>query len=457
MKIISRAGRRLRSLAAALAAGSWGDLARPSVPFPGGRRGHRVLTGAVCFLAVAGYVTGTADLVQHYDLGYGPAMALSLLRAGPPVLALSRPRAAWWAELAAVVATAALTRPGSAEEPWPWAVTSVLTLAVTLGVVGLRASGRAALAMWLQVLAAGAVLALLVPQPGRWYGLLPAAGILAVVAVAAEAVRGRGDVQARLARAEERGAAEEARATLLAERARIARELHDVVAHHMSVITVQADSAPYRLAGVSPAAAEEFGAIAAEARRSLAEMRRLLHVLRNEDSPDGLSTPQPGLRDLPGLVETTRRAGVEVRLAPAGEVGDLPVAVSLSAYRLVQEALSNVVRHAAGARAEVEVRRAAGALHVTVVNSAPREARRAVEPRGGGHGLAGMRERVAMLDGELSAGAVPGGGFRVAAVLPLPPSPDESPDQPPTPDPSPPSGPGVPPEPSPSVRPSGPQ
>ncbi|MEV7519299.1 histidine kinase [Streptomyces sp. NPDC091371] len=420
---ISLTGLQLRSLPAVLRGAVWDDLAQPSIPFPGGRRGSRVLSAVVWLLAAAVYFAGTLDLAQHYDLGYGPAMALTVGRAVPLVLALSRPRTAWWTELAVTVGTAVLTRPHSAAEPWPWAVTSVLTLAATLTVVGLRASRRAIVAMWLEVLAAGTVLAALVPAHGGWYALLPLSVILAVAAVTVNAVRSRGDVQARLAVAEERGAAEQARASLLEERARIARELHDVVAHHMSVITVQADSAPYRVPDIGPAAAEEFTAIAAEARRSLAEMRRLLHVLRDEQSPDGEHTPQPGLSDLPALVETTRRAGIDARLRLADDVlpaDGLPTAITLSAYRLTQEALSNVVRHAPGARADVVVRQGGGALHVSIVNSPPRELRRAVEPRAGGHGLVGMRERVAMLDGEFTAEVLPDGGFRVAAVLPLP-------------------------------------
>ncbi|MFF4370862.1 histidine kinase [Streptomyces sp. NPDC001594] len=420
---ISFPERRLRSLPADLGAAVWGDLARPSIPFPGGPRGRRTLTALVWLLAVTLCFAGTLDLAQHYRLGYGPAMALTVARVVPVVLSLSRPRTAWCAQLVVTVAVAALHRPSSPAEPWPWAVTSVLALTATLTIVGLRASRRAILAMWLEVLAAGAVLAVLVPRHGGWLALLPPTVILAVAAITVNAVRGRGDVQARLALAEERGAAEEARASLLEERARIARELHDVVAHHMSVITVQADSAPYRVADVSPGAAEEFGAIAAEARRSLAEMRRLLHVLRNEESPDGENTPQPGLQDLPALVETTRRGGVDVRLDLDGRIGELPAAVGLSAYRLVQEALSNVVRHAPGARVDVRVRQGGAALHIGVVNEpAPRGRRAAepVEPRAGGHGLVGMRERVAMLDGDFTAEPLPEGGFRVAAVLPVP-------------------------------------
>ncbi|MEU1543992.1 sensor histidine kinase [Actinacidiphila glaucinigra] len=409
---------RCRSLLAFCRQAVWDDLARPSVPIPGGRWGLRTLW----ILAVAVYFIGTLDLAQHYNLGFGPAMALTVARAAPVVLAPSRPGTAWWTELTAAVTTAALSRPHSSSEPWPWAVTSLLTVAVVFAVVGLRTSRRATFAMWLEALAAGALLVALVPTHDGWIALLPMSVFLAVAAVTADALRGRGEAQARLAAAEQISAAEQARATLLAERARIARELHDVVAHHMSVITVQADSAPYRIPDVPAAATEEFAAIATQARRSLTEMRRLLHVLRSEESPDGEHTPQPGLPDLPTLIETTSRAGIDTRLVVAEDVptgAELPAAVGLSAYRLVQEALSNVVRHAPGARAHVKVDYAEGAVRIRVVNSGATGTRHSVETRAGGHGLVGMRERVAMLDGELTARALPDGGFHVTAILPL--------------------------------------
>lgn len=396
----------------------WGDLARPSVPVPGGRWGLRLLW----FLAVGICCLGTLDLVQHYQLGYGPALALTVARAAPLVLVSRRPRTAWGMELAAAVTTAALSRPHSSSEPWPWAVTSLLTVVVVLAVVGLRTSRRATFAMWVEVLAAGLVFVALVPTRDGWIALLPMSVFLTVAAVTADAVRGRGEAEARLATAEQISVAEQARATLLAERARIARELHDVVAHHMSVITVQADSAPYRIPDMPAAATEEFATIATEARRSLAEMRRLLHVLRSEESPDGEHTPQPGLLDLPTLIETTGRAGIDARLVVADDVPtgtELPAVVGLSAYRLVQEALSNVVRHAPGARAQVSVDYVDAAVRIGVVNSGAAGARHTVESRVGGHGLVGMRERVAMLDGELTAQALPDGGFQVTAVLPL--------------------------------------
>ncbi len=172
--------------------------------------------------------------------------------------------------------------------------------------------------------------------------------------------------------------AERSRRTLLEERARIARELHDVVAHHMSVITVQADSAPYRIPELPEAAREEFGSIAASARESLAEMRRLLSVLRS-DGGEGERAPQPGLDRLQQLVEATVRAGVPAELRLAADLGDVPQAVDLSAYRIVQEALANVVRHAPGAATRVSVRADGEWLTVLVVNGPSLEEGSSVE------------------------------------------------------------------------------
>ncbi|MFE7122361.1 sensor histidine kinase, partial [Streptomyces sp. NPDC057654] len=222
--------------------------------------------------------------------------------------------------------------------------------------------------------------------------------------------------------------AERARRTLLEERARIAREMHDVVAHHMSVITVQADSAPYRLGGVPPETGEEFAAIAATARESLTEMRRLLGALRGTDGRGGTGTagveraPQPGLAELDRLAESTVRAGVPVELSvePGPDTAPVPGAVDLSAYRVVQESLANVVRHAPGAATRVSVAPDRTGVSVVIVNAPSAAVPGApLESGGTGHGLVGMRERVRLLGGTLEAGPLPDGGFRVAARFPL--------------------------------------
>jgi signal transduction histidine kinase len=204
---------------------------------------------------------------------------------------------------------------------------------------------------------------------------------------------------------------------VLEERSRIARELHDVVAHHMSLIAVRAETAPYRLDGLPEPVAEEFGALSELARAALADMRRLLGVLR-QDQPAALA-PQPRLAELPELVAATRRAGMPVELTVAAGLGEVPAGVGLCAYRIVQESLSNASQHAPGAAVTVTVGQADGAVRLRVANGPGQPPGPGDGEHRPGHGLIGMRERVALLGGSLSAGPAPGGGFVVSAVLPV--------------------------------------
>ena len=197
-----------------------------------------------------------------------------------------------------------------------------------------------------------------------------------------------------------------------AERARIARELHDIVAHHLSVMVLQAAGA--RASGKDAGPALEK--IERSGRQALAETRRLLGVLRDSPEDDGL-TPQPGISDLAALADTVRAAGVPVSLAVHADNGDLPAAVGVSAYRIVQEALTNVLKHAGPARADVTVDCADGAVLIEVTDDGAGNP--AQGPHAGGQGLVGMHERVAVFGGELQAGPRPGGGFGVRARLPL--------------------------------------
>jgi signal transduction histidine kinase len=204
-----------------------------------------------------------------------------------------------------------------------------------------------------------------------------------------------------------RGAAEE--------RLRIARDVHDLVGHALSGIAVQSSTARLALdAGQSGAARTALSAVESASRAALAEMRHLLGVLRAGDA--GEYGPVPGVRDLPGLVDGLRTQGVTVALA-VGELGEVPDAVSVAAYRVVQEALTNAVKHAAGSRMTVELAASDGALLATVEDYAQQAG-----PPGewvGGHGLAGMRERVGGLGGEVSAGpASDHPGWRVRARIP---------------------------------------
>jgi signal transduction histidine kinase len=204
------------------------------------------------------------------------------------------------------------------------------------------------------------------------------------------------------------------------ERVRIARELHDVVAHGMSVITVQAAYGRLVVAAEPGKGAEALAVIETTGRQSLAELRRLLGMLRlGEPDPAG-GEPAPGLADLPRLAERTAAAGVRVDVSVLGPPGDLGPGLELSAYRIVQEALTNVVKHAGTDRARVTVEHTPDAVVVTVVDRG-----RGGEIRRPGLGLTGMRERAALYGGTVLAGPLPAGGFRVSATLPY--SPDAGP------------------------------
>jgi signal transduction histidine kinase len=196
-----------------------------------------------------------------------------------------------------------------------------------------------------------------------------------------------------------------------AERARIARELHDIIAHHLSVVVLQAAGA--RASGKPAEAALEK--IEHSGRQALAETRRLLGVLRDTDEETGLA-PQPGISELGALADTVRATGLPVNLVIDGDPAALPAAVDVSAYRIVQEALTNVLKHAGSARADVTIGCADEAVTIEITDDGtePRQ-----QTRADGHGLAGMRERVAIFGGEFHAGPRAGRGFAVQARLPL--------------------------------------
>lgn len=250
-----------------------------------------------------------------------------------------------------------------------------------------------------------------VSRPGFVPYHLTGVALVTLVVVAGQLVRWRARSRQELVAAQESG-------QVLAERARIARELHDVVAHHLSLIAVRAETAPYRLESLASATLEEFAQLSRDSREALTEMRRLLGVLRSEDSP-APTAPQPSLTELADLVEPVRAAGTSVRVEMSGGMSGLPPAVDVCGYRIVQEALTNARRHAAGAPISVALRRTATELVVVVRNDPTEDRRPPKRPAGGGHGLRGMRERVAMLGGTLRAGSTDAGGYEVSAVLPL--------------------------------------
>ncbi|MDF4250494.1 sensor histidine kinase [Streptomyces sp. WMMB303] len=431
---------QLRSLAAALATPA---ASREPLLGQASSRAVRLLPYVLASGFAIVLLPVTAQVLSHdFAVPGGWAGALSVAQTAPLLLAVTRPLPAWWIVFGADLAGALvlLMTGGGAGRPWPWPPMVIVGCLVLYLALALRESRRTLLAVWLVTVAASLALGFAAPERSEGTNVLLIVFSGAVLLLGAT-LRERAEAQRRLAEQEHISEAERAQRTLLEERARIARELHDVVAHHMSVITVQADSAPYRIAEMPQEAREEFGSIAAAARESLTEMRRLLGVLRSETTR-GERAPQPGLERLEQLVEATVRAGVPTELnlslpgaqdgaatgdeaGAADAEGVVAPTVTLSAYRIVQEALANVVRHAPGARTRVSVTVPdEGWLSVLVVNSASPEPEAApLETTGTGHGLVGMRERVRLVGGSLQVGALPEGGFRVAARLPLHPAP----------------------------------
>lgn len=381
---------------------------------PGDERRLRAWTWVATSLLALVLVTVSVPLASSlYGVHLLAAFATSLALAG------ALPLAVRWPWLGAGLATAgllafALLSAASEGAPWPWPVTTIVSQGALLIVLGLMRPWWVAFATWLAGVVVTTPFAFV--DAGAAANVVTAAAVTAAALAVAVLVAQRRLIVAELFRERANTASEQQRRVLVEERNRVARELHDVVAHGLSIIHVQATSAPYRVEGLSDAAKAEFGEIAASARTAMTEMRQLLGVLRSEGAaPD--TAPQPGPDDLPSLVASVERAGVPVTL----ELGDdLPSSglAATSAYRIVQEALSNVVRHAPGAATHVSVEVLAGDLVVSVENDAATDVP-GPDARGGGHGLVGIGERATLLGGHAEYGARPGGGYRVLATLPL--------------------------------------
>ncbi|KGM12997.1 hypothetical protein N869_16810 [Cellulomonas bogoriensis 69B4 = DSM 16987] len=263
--------------------------------------------------------------------------------------------------------------------------------------------------------------ALLVLGASTWE-VLPHVMVLTLVVLLIDTLRQRAGARAEVALERSARVEEQEHSLVLEERARIARDLHDVVAHHMSMVAVQAETAQYRLVGVDTPVQDEFASIARSARSALGDVRGILTVLRATGA-EVERAPQPTLRDLDALAHAARAAGAPVRVAVRGRTRPLPATVEIAAYRIVQESLANATRHARGAAVEVLLDYRDRHLQVTVTNGPGRAAAPAPDAgsagqRGGGHGLVGMRERAHLLEGELVATPTPDGGFQVAATLP---------------------------------------
>jgi signal transduction histidine kinase len=376
--------------------------------------------------AVAVLALGAALGSSLYGIPVVLALLFAVAQAAAIPLAIMFPRAAMALSVAAVLAFAV----GSTAEsgsPWPIAVTSMVAQSCVILIATVRSDWRTGLIGWAVGVAGGVIVGLSALGSSSRGGAVVAdlivfASVSGAVYLGALLVSQWQAVRRQLQREQQVSASEFARREIAEERTRIARELHDVVAHGMSAIQVQASSARYRIPSLSEEAAEEFDDLAATARSAMGEMRRLLGVLRSEDTVVE-TAPQPGLAQVGGLIERAARSGSSVRLDDRIEPADAAAvdpSVSLTVYRLVQESLSNVARHATGADTLVILTCADESVTVEVRNDASSgRPASAPAPDTGGHGIRGMKERAALLGGTLEAGRTDDGGFAVRAALPL--------------------------------------
>lgn len=379
---------------------------------------------ALVYLAVFFRFITVEQLHDHYGVTSGTAdWLLPLLTGAAIVVALRRPMAGFWLALvtAALIAWTIHDHVGQGQL-WPWLPAGIFAFAPVLLLVALRVPPRVTIAA-VGITIAYTGLAESVFKPDHSSTSAPGAILLfAFTGLLGYALRATRLARTKLVEQETLTEAERAQRTLLEERSRIARELHDVVAHHMSVISIQAQVAPYLVENPTDELKENLAGIRANALEALTELRRVLGVLRSEhpDDPSDPHHPQPTLNELDGLVDNVRAAGLDVTTEIAGIRRPLAPGVELTAYRIVQEALSNCLRHAPGSQVEVGIAYGPRELYLCVANTAP--TRSAPPSPGAGHGLLGMRERAGMLGGELAAGPRPGGGYEVSAVLPVDPA-----------------------------------
>jgi signal transduction histidine kinase len=389
----------------------------------GGRLLEPIEWAAWSTVSVAIATVSIATHAALYGVSVPIAFVLGLLQGGSVLLSVLRPWFGVVAQLVAVVGFAVTT--SAAQGPWPMPVVGMVALAAVLVALGLRRDWRIGAATWAAAMALLVVVALVSAGVGGstdgWIAdLIVAASTTAFALFTATAV-----AQLRVARVEVREARQETeaeRAQVLweQERARIAREMHDVVAHSMSIVHMRATSARYRLEGLDDATVAEFDDIAEQARGAMREMRGLLGVLREGDRV--LGAPQPGFADLDALLAATRSAGVVI-VSDLAEISPPPPAsVQLALFRVAQESLSNIVRHARGAEVFVGLETMGGELWLTVENGAPDAAADAAAGAAGaaasdvgGHGIRGMMERMASVGGTLDHGPIASGGYRVVA------------------------------------------
>lgn len=375
----------------------------------------------VAFLAFVLAVVGWPVTAALYDVHPASAMVVALAASVTALLAVRWPWAGLSLSVVAVAAMMLVTLPAQAAAPWPWPVTSLLAHCLTLLVLAVLHRWFWTVSTW----SAGALLTLvallmtdasMMPSGTLREVMTNGVVLLAVsggVVLLGITVRQWVLVSGQVERAQTLSAEEVRRRYELEERGRIARELHDVVAHSMSVITVQAGTARFRLPGLDASTEREFEDIAASSRQALGEMRSLLAILRTDEGLE--EVPMPGLEDLEELVRSTRASGA--RITAEVSPPEVTPTAGLTAYRVVQEGLSNALRHAHGAPIRVRVAPSDGALLVEVENQRPERPQESIP--GSGLGLTGTQERVRALGGTVEAGPTADGGFAVTARIPL--------------------------------------
>jgi signal transduction histidine kinase len=367
-----------------------------------------LIVALICFGTGNTWLTNQHARHGGVAVSAGAVVLIAFVTSAPLVLRSRFPLTAWAASALAIVGTDAVLPPHALPSS-AYLPSSVVVYELCLYAVTVRCRPRITIAAAVATVLGAAIL--------DWSSLAGAFFLTAIPLLLGAVVRTWRSGERRLAEQEQRHSGER---VLFEERQRIARELHDVVAHHMSVIAIQAEAAPYKTAAPPPELVECFGEIRASALTGLTELRRVLGVLRT-DRPD--TAPPPGLGDLDALLESARGGDLAVTATISGDPVTLPEGVDLSAYRIVQEALSNAMRHAPGSHVAVRVSYRDNHVGLDIRNGARS---RATDPATtgvsgdrGGHGIIGMRERAAMLGGSLHAGPTEDGGFHVIAILPI--------------------------------------
>lgn len=427
-----RAGGRASRWVAARSVRALRPLGRPMMRAARTVAGHSDL--ALALLALLALAIAWSTIRPWHDVPASLLPVLALCEVVPLVLLRRAPFAGWAVAAASSVLWWAFVPTGPEVPPMPWPVVQFLVLLATVVAVGLWGRWREVAV----VVAATGVL-LLVAMPD---GLKPWALGQALVMGVALLVRWLVISRRQIAVQQDVVETERARRAVVEERSRIARELHDVVAHHMSMIVVQAQSAPLRHGVDDPAVAAEFAAIEGSARQALTEVRSVLGVLRDEQGPVE-TAPQPDLSRLPALVESSRAAGMPLTSRLHVDAADVPPGTALVLYRVAQESLANAARHAPGAAVELTLEQESGWARLMVRSSAPPVAPPAATPTGassvrnpgddpdhgrgrkgetrdanGGNGIRGMSERVRAVGGRFEAEPV-GEGFVVVTTVPL--------------------------------------